>query len=230
VLADKKREWNKPRDDLLCDDLVQFPSSAQVPAVLDPYFGEIVMIVEFLSVFGSQLGLENSFPDGVTIGEISLLHLLPVLLTTRRHVLRFVLEMVEKALFGSDINGPLSDLLCFFLAAIFNCIEEEEMDEEMAEGEGLKGQQEVGKADLLDDTIEPGEMSYKRLIENATSASQISQLTHGKLLRLTTVSGYIADNRPPSSSFFLSTTAPCIDKSYNQLPVYSVLSTNQVRV
>lgn len=68
LVADRLREWNKPRDDLLCEDLSPFPSSITVPAILGPYFSEIVMVVEFLSVFGELLGLENRFPDGVTIG------------------------------------------------------------------------------------------------------------------------------------------------------------------
>lgn len=85
--------------------------------------------------------------------------------------------MVEKALFESDINGPLSDLLCFFLSAIFNCIEEEE--EEEMESEGQQGQSEGKKAELVDDTAELGELTYKELITSATSASQICSLNHG---------------------------------------------------
>ena len=71
MIADKLREWNKPRDDLSCDDLLAFPPSLTVPSILAPYFGDIVMIVEFLSVFGVHLGLENSFPDGVTLGKLT---------------------------------------------------------------------------------------------------------------------------------------------------------------
>lgn len=68
ILADKLREWNKPRDDLLCDDLQAFPASLFVPPRLSPYFGDIIMVLEFLSVFGEQLGLESRFPDGVSLG------------------------------------------------------------------------------------------------------------------------------------------------------------------
>lgn len=69
MLADKLREWNKPRDDLLCDDLAAHPTSVEVPPILAPHFGDIVMIVEFLSTFGEHLEIENTFPDGVSIGK-----------------------------------------------------------------------------------------------------------------------------------------------------------------
>lgn len=77
MLADKMREWNKPRDDLLCDDLAPLPPTVAVPPILAPYFGDIVMVVEFLSVFGEHLGMENSFPEGVSFGE-SLFHMFVV--------------------------------------------------------------------------------------------------------------------------------------------------------
>ena len=84
--------------------------------------------------------------------------------------------MVEKALFESDINGPLSDLLCFFLSAIFSCIEEEEVEEEEMESESKK-------ADLIDDTTEPGELTYKELLSSANAASQTPYLNHGVFFR-----------------------------------------------
>ena len=84
-----------------------------------------------------------------------------------------LVDIVEKALFESDINGPLSDLLCFLLTAIFNCIEEEEVEEEEMEGDSNK------KIDRIDDTAEPGEVTYKELLHSATAASQIPYLNHG---------------------------------------------------
>lgn len=73
MIADKLREWNKPRDDLLCDDLAPFPTSIVVPPILAPHFGEIVMVVEFLTTFGEQLEIENTFPDGICLGECSVM-------------------------------------------------------------------------------------------------------------------------------------------------------------
>lgn len=146
------REWNKPRDDLLCDDLAAFPSSLTIPSRLSPYFADVVMINEFLSVFGEHLGLESRFPDGVS------------------------LDIIERALFETDINGPLSDLLCFFLAAIFACTEEEEEEELEMEKQGAST---TSKADIIDETTEPGELTFKELLDSATAASQLCQLTHG---------------------------------------------------
>jgi len=44
--------------------------------------------------------------------------------------------MLQKALLESDINGPLADLLCFFLTSIFNCLEEEEEEMEVSKQDG----------------------------------------------------------------------------------------------
>jgi len=66
--ADRMREWARPRDDLLCDDLQPFPTSAPVPSVLSPIFGDIIMVIEFLNTFGEHLGVEDRFPSGINIG------------------------------------------------------------------------------------------------------------------------------------------------------------------
>lgn len=78
LIADKLREWNRPRDDLLCDDLLPFPASLPVPSRISPYFGEMVMLAEFLSTFGEHLSLESRFPDGMSLGQcrtVCLVHL-----------------------------------------------------------------------------------------------------------------------------------------------------------
>lgn len=88
-------------------------------------------------------------------------------------------EVLEKALFESDISGPLSDLICFLLSAIFACIEEEEEEEE----ELMKQEDKDASsrtAGIIDETTEPGELTYKELINNATATSQLCLLTHGQ--------------------------------------------------
>ena len=93
--------------------------------------------------------------------------------------------MVEKALFESDINGPLSDLLCFLLTSIFSCIDEEEAEEQELEEKDKQGAAaaSAGAASSVaagaDEQDIGAEMSYKELLTSATAASQICQVNHG---------------------------------------------------
>lgn len=91
-------------------------------------------------------------------------------------------DIVEKALFESDINGPLSDLLCFLLTSIFSCIDEEEAEEQELEEKDKQTSASAAAAASGGDDQEIGaEMSYKELLTSATAASQICQINHGKL-------------------------------------------------
>ncbi|XP_054653508.1 bromodomain adjacent to zinc finger domain protein 1A [Dunckerocampus dactyliophorus] len=100
--AERLRLWNKPREDMECDDLKELPTPVPVrtrlPAQL---FGEALMVLEFLRAFGDDFGLKDEFPDGVS------------------------LEVLEEALVGSDPEGPLCELLFFFITAIFQALDEE---------------------------------------------------------------------------------------------------------
>uniref|UniRef100_A0A673ASJ5 Bromodomain adjacent to zinc finger domain protein 1A n=1 Tax=Sphaeramia orbicularis TaxID=375764 RepID=A0A673ASJ5_9TELE len=93
--AERLKLWNKPRDDMECEDLKDLPDPVPVrtrlPAEL---FGEALMVLEFLRAFGEVFGLKDEFPDGVS------------------------LEVLEEALVGSDPEGPLCELLFFFLSEV----------------------------------------------------------------------------------------------------------------
>ncbi|XP_074548137.1 bromodomain adjacent to zinc finger domain protein 1A [Halichoeres trimaculatus] len=103
--AERLKLWNKPREDMECEDLKELPSPVPVrtrlPAEL---FGEALMVLEFLRAFGEVFDLKDEFPDGVS------------------------LEVLEEALVGSDPEGPLCELLFFFLSAIFQALDEEQED------------------------------------------------------------------------------------------------------
>ncbi|XP_042336961.1 bromodomain adjacent to zinc finger domain protein 1A-like, partial [Plectropomus leopardus] len=68
--AERLKLWNKPREDMECEDLKDLPSPVPVrtrlPAEL---FGEALMVLEFLRSFGEVFGLKDEFPDGVSLGE-----------------------------------------------------------------------------------------------------------------------------------------------------------------
>nr|XP_057946154.1 LOW QUALITY PROTEIN: bromodomain adjacent to zinc finger domain protein 1A-like [Doryrhamphus excisus] len=110
--AERLKLWNKPREDMECDDLKELPTPVPVrtrlPAQL---FGEALMVLEFLRSFGEDFGLKDEFPDGVS------------------------LEVLEEALVGSDPEGPLCELLFFFITAIFQALDEEQ--EEVTKDEDL---------------------------------------------------------------------------------------------
>ncbi|XP_054522458.1 bromodomain adjacent to zinc finger domain protein 1A isoform X10 [Pan troglodytes] len=97
------KQWSKPREDMECDDLKELPEPTPVKTRLPPeIFGDALMVLEFLNAFGELFDLQDEFPDGVT------------------------LEVLEEALVGNDSEGPLCELLFFFLTAIFQAIAEEE--------------------------------------------------------------------------------------------------------
>ncbi|KAL6106099.1 baz1a [Pungitius sinensis] len=103
--AERLKLWSKPREDMECEDLKDLPSPVPVRTRLPPHlFGEALMVLEFLRAFGEVLALKDEFPDGVS------------------------LEVLEEALVGSDPEGPLCELLFFFLSAIFQALDEEQED------------------------------------------------------------------------------------------------------
>ncbi|KAG9481091.1 hypothetical protein GDO78_010372 [Eleutherodactylus coqui] len=103
--AERLKMWNQRRDDIECDDLKDLPAPVPVKTRLPPdCFGDAIMVLEFLHAFGDLFDLQDEFPEGMT------------------------LEILEEALVGNDPEGPLCELLFFFLSAIFQALAEEEED------------------------------------------------------------------------------------------------------
>ncbi|XP_046750522.1 bromodomain adjacent to zinc finger domain protein 1A isoform X3 [Diprion similis] len=102
-LAAYMKEWNKPREDLECEDLRQIPDPTPVKCFIpNDKFGDFVMILEFLQYFYEELEVGSYFPGGVN------------------------LDLMEKALLEKEVAGPWSDLLQLLLANIFKFQAEEE--------------------------------------------------------------------------------------------------------
>ncbi|XP_024124234.1 bromodomain adjacent to zinc finger domain protein 1A [Oryzias melastigma] len=150
--AQRLKLLSKPREDMECEDLKELPSPVPVRTRVPPnLFGEALMVLEFLRAFGEAFDLKDEFPDGIT------------------------LEVLEEALVGSDPEGPLCELLFFFLTAIFQALDEEQ--------EELKDQAE----DLLgplDDDLDPTQSALSAVASLAAAWPQLHQGSSLKQLDL----------------------------------------------
>ncbi|KAG7202578.1 hypothetical protein KM043_009773 [Ampulex compressa] len=103
ALAAYMRQWNKPREDLECEDLAPIPEPVPVKCnVPNEKFGDFAMILEFLEFFSEELDVATYFPSG------------------------FSLDLLEKGLLTKEASGPWSDLLQLLLANIFKYQADEE--------------------------------------------------------------------------------------------------------
>ncbi|XP_044728852.1 bromodomain adjacent to zinc finger domain protein 1A isoform X2 [Chrysoperla carnea] len=107
------REWIKPRDDLELEDHKILPIPTPVETkITSTYFGDALMILEFVNVFSSVLSTKKYFVTGLT------------------------LSILERCLFTREVNGPLTDLLKLLLNALFNM-----QNDEAAEIKNVKNPQ-----------------------------------------------------------------------------------------
>uniref|UniRef100_A0A8C8VNZ0 Bromodomain adjacent to zinc finger domain protein 1A n=1 Tax=Pelusios castaneus TaxID=367368 RepID=A0A8C8VNZ0_9SAUR len=144
------KQWSKPREDMECDDLKELPVPTPVKTRLPPeLFGDALMVLEFLHAFGELFDLQDEFPEGVT------------------------LEVLEEALAGNDSEGPLCELLFFFLTAIFQAMAEEE--EEVAKDQ-IADAETKDLTEALDEDADP---TKSALFAVATLAAAWPQLHQG---------------------------------------------------
>ncbi|XP_059474991.1 bromodomain adjacent to zinc finger domain protein 1A [Neocloeon triangulifer] len=114
LLDEFYKEWNKPKDDLMCEDLKELPDPCAVQCSIPNHlFGEFMAILEFLHCFKEELEVKNFFPQGMSF------------------------DVLQRALVEHEIAGPLSDLLQLMLASIFTMQEEEEDEVQTAEADAI---------------------------------------------------------------------------------------------
>ncbi|XP_072485765.1 bromodomain adjacent to zinc finger domain protein 1A isoform X2 [Notamacropus eugenii] len=143
------KQWSKPREDMECDDLKELPEPTPVKTRLPPeIFGDALMVLEFLHAFGELFDLQDEFPEGVT------------------------LEILEEALVGNDSEGPLCELLFFFLTAIFQAIAEEE--EEVAK-EQITDADTKDLTEALDEDADPTKSALSAVATLAAAWPQLHQ-------------------------------------------------------
>ncbi|XP_043930051.1 bromodomain adjacent to zinc finger domain protein 1A isoform X2 [Protopterus annectens] len=152
--AEYLKLWSKPREDMECDDHKELPPPTPVKTRLPPEnFGDALMVLEFLHAFGDLFDLQDEFPDGVT------------------------LALLEEALVGSDPEGPLCELLFFFLTAIFQAMAEEE--EEVAKDQLT----DADRKDLTEALDEDADTTKSALNAVASLAAAWPQLHQGCSLK-----------------------------------------------
>lgn len=143
------KQWSKPREDMECDDLKELPVPMPVKTRLPPeIFGDALMVLEFLYAFGELFDLQDEFPEGVT------------------------LEVLEEALVGNDTEGPLCELLFFFLTAIFQAMAEEE--EEVAKDQ-IADAETKDLTEALDEDADPTKSALSAVATLAAAWPQLHQ-------------------------------------------------------
>ncbi|KAJ8981349.1 hypothetical protein NQ317_002886 [Molorchus minor] len=101
-IAQYIKEWSKPKEDLELEDQKVLPVFTPVKSkVPDKYFGDMLMLMEFVEIFPKLLSTKDFFPGG------------------------FTLELMERALTEKEVAGPLTDIIQMFLTALFNVQDEE---------------------------------------------------------------------------------------------------------
>ncbi|KAG7277750.1 hypothetical protein CRUP_023038 [Coryphaenoides rupestris] len=213
--AERQKLWNKPREDMECEDLKELPVPVQVSTRLpSPVFGEALMVVEFLRVFGDLFHLQDEFPDGVS------------------------LEVLEEALVGRDPEGPLCELLFFFLSAILQALAEEQ--EEVA-----REQRTDDLSEVLDDDADHTHSAISAVALLAAAWPQLHQgcslkqldldsCTLSEILRLHILASGADCNhgnaklRYQKQGGFLSTDDPCVELRLAQPALLKKLASTAV--
>lgn len=228
--AERLKLWSKPREDMECDDLKELPQPLPVKTRLPPeLFGDALMVLEFLNVFGDIFDLTDEFPEGMT------------------------LEILEEALVGCDPEGPLCELLFFFLSAIFQAQDEEQ--EEVAKEQVVEADTK-DLTEALDDDADPTQSAISAVALLAAAWPQLHQgcslkqldldsCTLSEILRLHILASGAeciyanAKFRYQKQGGFGSTDDPCVElrlsnptllKKLSNTAVYDLLAGEKLRI
>jgi bromodomain adjacent to zinc finger domain protein 1A len=106
------KELKKPKEDLECDNLIELPKATPIKTKIPSnLFGDALMIVEYLNLFGELFDINADFPNG------------------------FNIEQLEDALFSKSSHSALCNLLLFYLDWIFKCYDEEKFEDAASDDE-----------------------------------------------------------------------------------------------
>ncbi|XP_050514752.1 bromodomain adjacent to zinc finger domain protein 1A [Diabrotica virgifera virgifera] len=102
LLNNAIKKWMQPKEDIELENQKKLPDYMPVKSKIpEKYFGEVLMVMEFIQSFSKILSTKNFFPKGVN------------------------LELFERALNDTTVTGVFIDMIQMFLTALFNCQDEE---------------------------------------------------------------------------------------------------------
>lgn len=102
LLNNSIKKWLQPKEDTQLENQKKLPQYMPVVSkVPEKYFGDMLMVMEFIDSFSKILSTKDFFPGGVT------------------------LELMERALTEKEVAGPLTDIIQMLLTALFNVQDEE---------------------------------------------------------------------------------------------------------
>lgn len=171
-------EWRKPRDDLLCDDHQPLPElpSIRCPSFLPiEHFGDVLVLLEFLSSFGEELNLKEYFP---VVQESGVRVTLPMLYEALKT--KDIDRVDNDGSSGATENGHdgggngasvLTKLFKALLDQVFRRLAEEDGDEANLDN----------REELQHENCDLDHPYYGKVIEEATRASEGVRNTHGKM-------------------------------------------------
>ncbi|KAL1122830.1 hypothetical protein AAG570_003156 [Ranatra chinensis] len=96
----RRRRTKKEMEDASILQELPIPNAVETKIPIE-YFGDVIMIMEFLESFKKILNVRDFFPHGVN------------------------LDIMERALLEEEVAGPLCDLIQLFLAGIFDLQDQE---------------------------------------------------------------------------------------------------------
>ncbi|KAG8235735.1 hypothetical protein J437_LFUL016197 [Ladona fulva] len=113
-LALHLKEWNKPREDLECEDLKHLPAPSAIQCrIPNQLFGDFLMVLEFVTCFKSVLYTENFFPGGLSF------------------------DLLEKALIEKEGTDIFADVVQLLLSSLFQLQEEEDHEVHETESQAV---------------------------------------------------------------------------------------------
>ncbi|CAG9839448.1 unnamed protein product [Diabrotica balteata] len=102
ILNSSIKKWMQPKEDTELENQKKLPDYMPVKSKIpEKYFGEMLMIMEFIQSFSKTLSTKDFFPKGVN------------------------LELMERVLTEKEVAGVFIDMIQMFLTALFNCQDEE---------------------------------------------------------------------------------------------------------
>ncbi|XP_065062653.1 bromodomain adjacent to zinc finger domain protein 1A-like isoform X2 [Rhopilema esculentum] len=212
------REWTRVRDDLLLEDLKELPEPQGLATKMQgDLFGDALMVVEFLNIFGAFYDIKDSFQQDITYG------------------------FVEAALHEHDAEGSFYDIVKFLLQTFFT-ISKEENEEDVNDDDSTNGTNTPDEPEMELEQYQ--EHEHGHVSSNATAAAAWSMLHQGMALDELTIDPFtltevlrlhilssgvkIGGNRNmwQTKEGFQFSDDPCVDFRHKEKSILTTLHTN----